>query len=213
MGGGSALLALQAASAPACQLSLLGPVTQAPLTYNPFQAGASAAEVSFTVRNRDSKPCEAAFAFFRLGAPQARAEDGAALNYQLLGGLAPRHKGRQIRRTRFRAAALRQAYGGGEADLYGACGDFGRRWTGGRTRHVHRPADPWHVSARGGGRLYEGRRCATYRDDQCEFANDSRGGWRRPQDDTELRRLRRRSHALGAPTGLFKSALSSGREL
>jgi hypothetical protein len=78
-----------AASAPACQLSLLGPVTQRPLIYNPFQAGASTSEVSFTVRNADSKPCDAAFTFFHPGAPQAQAGGGAALNYRLLGGSGP----------------------------------------------------------------------------------------------------------------------------
>ena len=85
----AALLALYVTSAPACQLSLLGPVTQQPMTYNPFQAGASTAEVSFTVRNADSKPCDASFAFFRLGTPQARAGGVAALNYQLMGGSGP----------------------------------------------------------------------------------------------------------------------------
>lgn len=82
-------LLISAASAQACQLSLLGPVAQRPLTYNPFQAGASSADVWFTVRNTDSKPCDAAFAFFRLGTPQARAGGLAGLNYQLLGGSGP----------------------------------------------------------------------------------------------------------------------------
>jgi hypothetical protein len=81
-------LAFSAVSAQACQLSLLGPVTQRPLTYNPFQAGASTAEVTFTLRNADSKPCDAAFAFFGLGTPQAQA-DGATLNYQVLGESGP----------------------------------------------------------------------------------------------------------------------------
>ena len=81
----AALLALSATAASACQLSIIGPVRQQPLTYNPFQAGAAMAEVSFTVRNGDGKPCDAAFAFFRLGAPQARAGDNSALNYQVLG--------------------------------------------------------------------------------------------------------------------------------
>jgi hypothetical protein len=85
----AAWLALSAASAPACQLSVLGPVIQQPLTYNPFQAGAATAEVSFTVRNGDGKPCDAAFAFFRPGALQARAEGGAALNYQVLSASGP----------------------------------------------------------------------------------------------------------------------------
>ncbi len=41
--------------------------------------------VSFTLRNGDSKPCNAAFAFFAQGAPQARAAGGgAALAYQVL---------------------------------------------------------------------------------------------------------------------------------
>jgi hypothetical protein len=72
----AAWLAFSAVSAQACQLALLGPVTQRPLTNNPFQAGASTAEVTFTLRNADSKPCDAAFAFFGLGTPQAQA-DGA----------------------------------------------------------------------------------------------------------------------------------------
>lgn len=70
----------------ACQLSLVGPVTQAPLTYNPFQAGAATAAVTFTLKNAGSKPCNAAYAFFRLGALQAKATSGAALNYQMLSG-------------------------------------------------------------------------------------------------------------------------------
>ena len=89
----AAWLALSATAAPACQLSLLGPVIQQPLTYNPFQAGAAMAEVAFTVRNGDGKPCDAAFAFFRLGAPQARAGDGSALNYQVLGASGPATQG------------------------------------------------------------------------------------------------------------------------
>jgi hypothetical protein len=68
---------------------VLGPVIQQPLTYNPFQAGAATAEVSFTVRNGDGKPCDAAFAFFRPGALQARAEGSAALNYQVLSASGP----------------------------------------------------------------------------------------------------------------------------
>jgi hypothetical protein len=51
------------------------------------------AEVAFTVRNGDGKPCDAAFAFFRLGAPQARASDGSALNYQVLGASGPATQG------------------------------------------------------------------------------------------------------------------------
>ncbi len=78
-----ACLALSPAMAPACQLSLLGAATQQPLTYNPFQAAASAALVSFTFKNTDSKPCNAAFAFFKPGALQASAA-GAVLNYQIL---------------------------------------------------------------------------------------------------------------------------------
>ena len=89
----AAWLALSATATSACQLSLLGPVTQQPLTYNPFQAGAAMAEVSFTVRNGDGKPCDAAFAFFRLGAPQAQAGDGSALNYQVLGASGPATQG------------------------------------------------------------------------------------------------------------------------
>jgi hypothetical protein len=84
----AAWLAFSAVSAQACQLSLLGPVTQRPLTYNPFQAGASTAEVTFVLRNTGSKPCDAVFAFFGLGTPQAQA-DGATLNYQVLGESGP----------------------------------------------------------------------------------------------------------------------------
>ncbi len=72
----------------ACQLSLIGLVTQQPLTYNPFQAGAATAQVSFTLKNADSKPCDVAFAFFRTGAPQAKAA-GGSLNYQLIGSSGP----------------------------------------------------------------------------------------------------------------------------
>ena len=89
----AAWLALSATATSACQLDLLGPVTQQPLTYNPFQAGAAMAEVAFTVRNGDGKSCDAAFAFFRLGAPQARTGDGSALNYQVLGASGPATQG------------------------------------------------------------------------------------------------------------------------
>lgn len=79
-----ACVALFPASAAAdCNLSLVGAVTQQPLTYNPFQAGAATATISFTLKNAASKPCSAAFAFFKLGAPQASAS-GASLTYQVL---------------------------------------------------------------------------------------------------------------------------------
>jgi hypothetical protein len=80
----AAFLALSAVSAPACQLSLVGPVTQQPLTYNPFQAGAATAPVSFTLRNGDGKPCNAAFAFFKPGAPQAGTAAGGAAEQSFL---------------------------------------------------------------------------------------------------------------------------------
>ena len=84
----AAFLALSAAAASACQLSLVGTVTQQPLTYNPFQAGPSTATISFTLRNADtaktaSAACNVAFAFFRSGAPRARFI-GGELNYQVL---------------------------------------------------------------------------------------------------------------------------------
>ena len=78
-----ASLALSAATAPACQLSLVGSLTQQPLTYNPFQAVGATAAVSITLKNSDSKACSAAFAFFKAGAPQASAA-GVALTYQVL---------------------------------------------------------------------------------------------------------------------------------
>ena len=86
----AAFLALSGAAGEACQLSLVGPVTQQPLTYNPFQARATTAAVSFSLRNADSKPCSVAFAFFKPTAPQANAAGGGALAYQVLsasGGL------------------------------------------------------------------------------------------------------------------------------
>ena len=79
-----AVLALCPAAALAdCNLSLVGPVTQQPLTYNPFQSGGASAAISFTLRNAASKPCSAAFALFKLGVPQASAS-GASLAYQVL---------------------------------------------------------------------------------------------------------------------------------
>jgi len=71
------------AAAADCNLNLVGPVTQQPLTYNPFQAGGATATISFTLKNAAGKPCSAAFAFFKLGAPQASAS-GASLAYQVL---------------------------------------------------------------------------------------------------------------------------------
>ena len=72
----------------ACQLSLVGAVMQPPLTYNPFQAGATVVPVSFTLKNADSKPCDAAFAFFKAGVPQASAA-GGSLTYQLMSSSGP----------------------------------------------------------------------------------------------------------------------------
>jgi hypothetical protein len=68
-----------------CNLSLIGPVAPPPVVYNPFQAGAATAEVSFSVKNSAAKPCSASFAFFKLGAPQA-SRAGASLAYRLLDG-------------------------------------------------------------------------------------------------------------------------------
>ncbi len=79
-----AWLALFPAAAAACNLSLIGTITQQPLTYNPFQAGAAMASISFTLKNADSKPCPAAFAFFKPGPPRASGS-GAGLSYQILG--------------------------------------------------------------------------------------------------------------------------------
>ena len=143
----AAWLALSATAAPACQLSLLGPVTQQPLTYNPFQAGAAMAEVAFTVRNGDGKPCDAAFAFFRLGAPQARAGDGSALNYQVLGASGPATQGAAPPPTTLPGgSAAIERHDRRQADLYGACDDLGRRWAGGWAGDVHGSADARRVS-------------------------------------------------------------------
>ena len=59
----AAFLMVSTAANAACQLSLVGLITQQPLTYNPFQAGAGTAAVSFTLKNADSKPCNVAYAF------------------------------------------------------------------------------------------------------------------------------------------------------
>ncbi len=91
-----ACIAMSAAASEACQLSLVGPVTQQPLAYNPFQAGAETADVSFTVRNADAKPCNTAFAFFRLGAPQARGTGGGALNYHVASASGPAIQGAAV---------------------------------------------------------------------------------------------------------------------
>jgi hypothetical protein len=84
----SALAALVLACLPgasvACQLSLAGPVTQQPLTYSPFDAASATAQVSFTLQNADSKPCDGAFAFFASGALEAKAA-GGVLSYRLTG--------------------------------------------------------------------------------------------------------------------------------
>ena len=80
---GLALLALSCAAAQACQLSLASPLTQQPLNYNPFEAGASQAAITFTLKNSGSKPCDAAFAFFKPGLPEASGA-GAIVNYRIL---------------------------------------------------------------------------------------------------------------------------------
>jgi hypothetical protein len=80
-----ACLALCPAAASAdCQLSFDGQIAQQPLTYNPFQAGAATATISFTIKNAASKPCMAAFSLFKLGSPQANSS-GASLAYRILG--------------------------------------------------------------------------------------------------------------------------------
>lgn len=81
----AAWLALSTAGAQAatCTLSLVGSVTQQALIYNPFQAGATTAAVSFTLKNTDSNSCNVAFAFFKATAPQASA-GGATVPYQVL---------------------------------------------------------------------------------------------------------------------------------
>jgi hypothetical protein len=68
----------------ACTLSLIGPAIQQPLAYNPFQAGAATASISLTLKNADGKPCPAAIAFYKSGAPKASSA-GASLNYRILG--------------------------------------------------------------------------------------------------------------------------------
>ncbi len=77
-----ACLAFSCVAGQACQLSLLGAVMQQPLTYNPFEVGASPAAISFTLKNADSNPCDAAFAFFKPGVPQASGA-GGSLIYQI----------------------------------------------------------------------------------------------------------------------------------
>jgi hypothetical protein len=61
---------------------------QQPLTYNPFEAGASPAAISFTIKNTDSKSCDVAFAFFKPGAPQASGP-GGSLTYQIFASGGP----------------------------------------------------------------------------------------------------------------------------
>ena len=80
----AACLVMSAGSGEGCQLSLLRQPVQGPLTFNPFEVGGAAAAVTLTLRNAESKPCNAAFAFFKAGAPQARAGAGAVLNYRVL---------------------------------------------------------------------------------------------------------------------------------
>lgn len=82
LASGLMFLALSCAAAHACQLSLVGAVTQQQLTYNPFDAAPAAATISFTLNNADNTPCQAAFAFFRLGAPQAAGPSGS-LTYDI----------------------------------------------------------------------------------------------------------------------------------
>ena len=88
LAAGLLCLAFSCAAGQACQLSLLGAVMQQPLTYNPFDAGASPAAISFTLKNTDSKPCDAAFAFFKPGVPQASGA-GGSLIYQIQGSGGP----------------------------------------------------------------------------------------------------------------------------
>jgi hypothetical protein len=72
-----------AAASAACSVTLAGAVTQQPLTYDTFQAGSARASISFTLKNTDSKPCSAAFAFFKPGEPRASAS-AASLAYRIL---------------------------------------------------------------------------------------------------------------------------------
>lgn len=88
LAAGLLCLVFSCAAGQACQLSLLGAVMQQPLTYNPFDAGASPAVISFTLKNTDSKPCDAAFAFFKPGVPQASGA-GGSLIYQIQGSGGP----------------------------------------------------------------------------------------------------------------------------
>jgi hypothetical protein len=73
-----------AAPSTACNLSLITPVLQQPLAYNPFQAGSATASISFTLKNADSKPCSAAFALYKPGAPRA-SSGSTSIAYQILG--------------------------------------------------------------------------------------------------------------------------------
>ena len=82
-------LALSSGVASACELSLAGPIVQQPLMYNPFQAGAATAEVSFNLRNAGAKPCHAAFTFFAPEGLQARAGGSEALTYRVLSSSGP----------------------------------------------------------------------------------------------------------------------------
>jgi hypothetical protein len=84
LASGLVFLVLSCTTSHACHLSLLGAVTQQPLTYNPFDAVPSAATVTFILKNTDLTSCQAAFAFFRSGTPQATGPSGASLNYQIL---------------------------------------------------------------------------------------------------------------------------------
>jgi hypothetical protein len=77
------LLAFCGDQSHACQLSLVGAVIQQPLNYDPFDTGPSQAAITFTLKNADGSPCEAAFAFFNSGAPRATGP-GGSLAYQIL---------------------------------------------------------------------------------------------------------------------------------
>jgi hypothetical protein len=75
------LAASPALAAQPCVLSLSGALSQTPLNYDPFQVGAATATISFTIQNRGDG-CTAAFAFFKVGDPQA-SFGGATLSYQV----------------------------------------------------------------------------------------------------------------------------------
>jgi hypothetical protein len=76
------LASLPAFAGGPCLLSSSGAISQAALNYDPFQAGAATATITFSIQNRGDA-CTAAFAFFKAGAPSA-SFGGVALNYQVL---------------------------------------------------------------------------------------------------------------------------------